>query len=106
MTSLGLPVPPGFTISTDVCATYTRDGKLPADVFFSSRRRHTRCETGTGVQTCALPIYRGETRGSFLSIPAGRYASTNSYRYSLRSEERRVGKECSLTCRYRWSPYP
>src|SRR5438034_3999199 len=32
MTSLGLPVPPGFTISTDVCATYTRDGKLPADV--------------------------------------------------------------------------
>src|SRR5881409_4477438 len=25
--------------------------------FFSSRRRHTRCETVTGVQTCALPIY-------------------------------------------------
>src|SRR3546814_233820 len=24
--------------------------------FFSSRRRHTRCELGTGVQTCALPI--------------------------------------------------
>ena len=22
-----------------------------------------------------------------------------------RSEERRVGKECSLTCRSRWSPY-
>src|SRR5881398_3865456 len=22
----------------------------------------------------------------------------------LRSEERRVGKECRLTCRYRWSP--
>src|SRR5881409_2791299 len=26
--------------------------------FFSSRRRHTRCETVTGVQTCALPIFR------------------------------------------------
>src|SRR3546814_1617551 len=25
-------------------------------VFFSSRRRHTRCALGTGVQTCALPI--------------------------------------------------
>src|SRR6188472_4517995 len=25
--------------------------------FFSSRRRHTRCETVTGVQTCALPIF-------------------------------------------------
>ena len=23
----------------------------------------------------------------------------------MRSEERRVGKECSVTCRSRWSPY-
>src|SRR3546814_17952282 len=30
--------------------------------FFSSRRRHTRCALVTGVQTCALPIYKeGET---------------------------------------------
>src|SRR3546814_1246437 len=28
-------------------------------VFFSSRRRHTRCALVTGVQTCALPIYCG-----------------------------------------------
>src|SRR3546814_7251959 len=26
--------------------------------FFTSRRRHTRCALVTGVQTCALPIYR------------------------------------------------
>src|SRR3546814_16642782 len=26
--------------------------------FLSSRRRHTRCALVTGVQTCALPIYR------------------------------------------------
>src|SRR3546814_9634461 len=25
--------------------------------FFSSRRRHTRCAVGTGVQACALPIF-------------------------------------------------
>src|SRR5881398_3607920 len=25
--------------------------------------------------------------------------------YAVRSEERRVGKECRLTCRSRWSPY-
>ena len=25
--------------------------------------------------------------------------------FAFRSEERRVGKECSLTCRSRWSPY-
>src|SRR3546814_18119682 len=26
--------------------------------------------------------------------------------YVIRSEERRVGKECVSTCRSRWSPYP
>src|SRR3546814_482195 len=30
--------------------------------FFSSRRRHTRCALVTGVQTCALPIYRLHVR--------------------------------------------
>src|SRR3546814_7145922 len=29
-------------------------------VFFSSRRRHTRCALVTGVQTCALPISKDE----------------------------------------------
>ena len=26
-------------------------------------------------------------------------------RFCIRSEERRVGKECELKCRSRWSPY-
>src|SRR3546814_2769778 len=33
-------------------------------VFFSSRRRHTRCALVTGVQTCALPISGPLTSGS------------------------------------------
>src|SRR3546814_2831990 len=32
--------------------------------FFSSRRRHTRCALVTGVQTCALPIFRRNARRS------------------------------------------
>ena len=32
MTSLGLPVPPGFTISTEACRQYTHDGKIPPDL--------------------------------------------------------------------------
>src|SRR3546814_11430359 len=37
-------------------------------------------------------------------------AAVNLYEYlmlpeSIRSEERRVGKECVSTCRSRWSPY-
>src|SRR3546814_4162920 len=35
--------------------------------FFSSRRRHTRCALVTGVQTCALPIYRRPTVRSRLA---------------------------------------
>src|SRR3546814_7966199 len=39
--------------------------------FFSSRRRHTRCALVTGVQTCALPIYRiGETVAE-CAVPVG-----------------------------------
>src|SRR5579863_2791863 len=30
MSNLGLPVPPGFTITTEVCTLYQRDGSYPA----------------------------------------------------------------------------
>ena len=30
MTNLGLPVPPGFVITTEACVAYLRDGDLPA----------------------------------------------------------------------------
>src|SRR3546814_3322837 len=94
--------------------------------FFSSRRRHTRCALVTGVQTCALPIYRSK-RGlaklltdswpspSVHYTPAGGGSSASAWsRWVItssgppcpaRSEERRVGKECVSTCRSRWSPY-
>src|SRR3546814_7464387 len=43
-------------------------------VFFSSRRRHTRCALVTGVQTCALPIwvhdYAPRIRSLVLASPA------------------------------------
>src|SRR3546814_5692503 len=31
--------------------------------------------------------------------------AVGSFSYTVRSEERRVGKECVSTCRSRWSPY-
>src|SRR3546814_7517603 len=96
--------------------------------FFSSRRRHTRCALVTGVQTCALPIYRsapainaqdqrrpveiaehdrdapvhGQMRMGFIARPAQIEIGDAGRRE--RSEERRVGKECVSTCRSRWSP--
>src|SRR3546814_6047456 len=87
--------------------------------FFSSRRRHTRCALVTGVQTCALPISsaRRVPRGGRGDV-AGRPDRTAGCRtgdptvggvaripHGDRSEERRVGKECVSTCRYRWSTY-
>src|SRR3546814_5424448 len=83
-------------------------------LFFSSRRRHTRCALVTGVQTCALPILlwgaglqAGEGEGrQFLADARDQPAPPRaSFGGSKRSEERRVGKECVSTCRSRWSPY-
>src|SRR3546814_1509933 len=85
-------------------------------LFFSSRRRHTRCALVTGVQTCALPIWRGALRAPpawprrsrpprRTSPRAGSGASARRTAPARpRSEERRVGKECVSTCRSRWSP--
>src|SRR3546814_19912358 len=36
---------------------------------FSSRRRHTRCALVTGVQTCALPIYRRMGGNHMIILP-------------------------------------
>src|SRR3546814_571887 len=41
--------------------------------FFSSRRRHTRCALGTGVQTCALPISPGTPVENPRQVSAYRY---------------------------------
>src|SRR3546814_7836017 len=81
--------------------------------FFSSRRRHTRCALVTGVQTCALPIFRFVWPAPALSRPDGQPGNPEprlgcesaAICRCNRSEERRVGKECVSTCRSRWSPY-
>src|SRR3546814_3435345 len=98
--------------------------------FFSSRRRHTRCALVTGVQTCALPIseanrdpvrrLRGRLEAPVTLWTSGDEKARAGLTVSsimvaagpegriiglIRSEERRVGKECVSTCRSRWSPY-
>lgn len=32
MTTIGLPVPPGFTITTEACRAYLRTGREPAEL--------------------------------------------------------------------------
>ena len=63
----------------------------------------------------AAPILQDQDKGVTVNIPLG---ESGTYRYMahvafkpsvymqrLRSEERRVGKECIHECRSRWSPY-
>src|SRR3546814_12993752 len=58
-------------------------------------------------------IIRGAADGEAARIYAASYGKDpefyDFYRamqsYRQRSEERRVGKECVSTCRYRWSPH-
>src|SRR6266542_6192563 len=69
--------------------------------FFFKQKTAYEIATVTGVQTCALPIStRSAARASRRSCWRPR-RSGPATRNWLRSEERRVGKEC----RSRWSPY-
>src|SRR3546814_9132278 len=80
--------------------------------FFSSRRLHTRCALVTGVQTCALPIFKPTQPSAFSPHAQGKAEirftdgklETAEYKQAKSSEERSVGKECVRTCRSRWSP--
>src|SRR3546814_4277617 len=66
-------------------------------VFFSSRRRHTRCALVTGVQTCALPISRRHAgadrvlRQRQLRAPEGDHA--------VAAAERAAGGDPAARCR-------
>ena len=50
MTRLGLPVPPGFIISTDACRVHLREGKPPAYAGGRGRRTPGRAREGDGPQ--------------------------------------------------------
>src|SRR5260221_15135 len=81
-------------------------------LFFFQAEDGIRYHCVTGVQTCALPIFTGGTNPN-TQLPKGLTGEEGKgyedaidgkvsfEKQRLRSEERRVGKEC----RSRWSPY-
>ena len=48
MTRLGIPVPPGFTITTDACRAYLRSGSVPAGLFEEVDGHLARLEAAMG----------------------------------------------------------
>ncbi|NNL65331.1 MAG: pyruvate, phosphate dikinase [Myxococcales bacterium] len=72
MTRLGIPVPPGFTISTDVCARFNAGGrKLPRDVWSQAQKALARVEKsmGAGFGDAANPLLVSVRSGARASMP-------------------------------------
>jgi pyruvate, orthophosphate dikinase len=72
MTSIGLPVPPGFTITTEVCDAYYKNGKrLPAGMMDAVRKNIAMLEKELGKKfgDDASPLLVSVRSGAALSMP-------------------------------------
>src|SRR5260370_6123738 len=69
--------------------------------FFSSRRRHTRFKCDWSSDVCSSDLSENPPLSLLFEGSWVRCATCKSVHRPVRSEERRVGKEC----RSRWSPY-
>jgi pyruvate,orthophosphate dikinase len=72
MTSIGLPVPPGFTITTDTCAAYYRNGqRLPHGLMNEVHKNISMVEKETGKKfgDTANPLLVSVRSGAAVSMP-------------------------------------
>ncbi|MHC4448081.1 MAG: pyruvate, phosphate dikinase, partial [Planctomycetota bacterium] len=72
MTSIGLPVPPGFTITTAVCAAYYKSGeRLPAGLMDDVNRciADLERETGKAFGSESNPLLMSVRSGAAVSMP-------------------------------------
>src|SRR3546814_20095457 len=90
---------------------------LLVDACRSGNSTHRLVATGHGIRSLSVnmsPISRATSHGAQrvgrfrtekdrTSKTSGRISPISGASYNVRSEERRVGKECVRTCRSRWS---
>jgi pyruvate,orthophosphate dikinase len=72
MAALGLPVPPGFTITTEVCSAYFANGKLFPDVLTDAVTEgveHIERVTGKGFGDITNPLLVSVRSGARVSMP-------------------------------------
>ncbi|WP_103063708.1 pyruvate, phosphate dikinase [Actinomyces qiguomingii] len=71
MTRLGLPVPPGFTITTDACRAYLRDGVVPDElaVQVTTALRQVEEELGRQLGAAQDPLLVSVRSGAKFSMP-------------------------------------
>src|SRR3546814_13741043 len=85
--------------SSDLVITYERDTPygILVDEFLSLSRHALNSHIRIRTSQMACSMVEAEAGVAFVDELA--------VQGSVRSEERRVGKECVSTCRSRWSPY-
>ena len=71
MTRLGLPVPPGFTITTDACRAYLKTGDLPAELQdeVSAHLSQLEAQIGRKLGDAADPLLVSVRSGAKFSMP-------------------------------------
>ena len=71
MTSIGLPVPPGFTITTEVCNHYSAHGDYPAgvDIQVEDALKALESDTGKTFGDAADPLLLSVRSGARASMP-------------------------------------
>ena len=71
MTNIGLPVPPGFIISTEACRAYLRDGKTPPELDAEVTEHLTQLESAIGrkLGDPADPLLVSVRSGAKFSMP-------------------------------------
>ena len=71
MTNIGIPVPPGFTISCPMCDAYLTDGKVPEGLRAEVERAITRLEAASGRRfgDPANPLLVSVRSGARVSMP-------------------------------------
>src|SRR3546814_14437929 len=98
--------------SSDVCSSDLGQDHDNTLRFLKRLMQFTGPLTAKGVEDTTFYIYNplishdevGDSPAP-LGMTVQRFHEKMSAR-QVRSEERRVGKECVITCRYRWSPDP
>src|SRR5881398_3744023 len=71
MTNLGLPVPPGFTITTEACKAYLRSGREPEDLSAEVSEHLTALEKAMGKRLGQSddPLLVSVRSGAAVSMP-------------------------------------
>ena len=73
MTNLGLPVPPGFTITTEACRAYLRDGREPEGLQEEIYRHLADLERAMGQRLEIEDAELAEAMAAFVDAVRARY---------------------------------